>query len=272
MPNLLSDPAKPAAPAERTFSEADMRAAQAETAARFLAEQNRELQMRARFGPGMNGPPRPAGPDPLAVFAEKGLTLQPEENARLLDAGLRGRAQQEAGRAFAAARQEFDQKLEATKNEMAINNLRAANPDIEQDQEGFAAALAKAQFRAQGRGIDLDGPALVRDAVAIYRKEKAPGSDAPTLEGVSRADGGGVPLAAPAKPAGKSLYEKLYGKAADDTLHEEELPEEEMLFAYSDMKNGYLEKMGVPVEFSEIRQVQGETSERKERMARRGAA
>jgi hypothetical protein len=263
---------KDEAPAARTFTEADLRAVQAETAARILADQNRALQ-NARMGMPPPGP-RPMGPDPFAVYSEKNLTNTPEENTRLLDAATRARARHEAAMIANESQRIVDAKLEAAENRTAINSLLANNPDVQADQEGYAAAMAKAQFRANSRGMELDGPGLVREALTIYRKEreKAPGTETPVLEGVSNADTGGIPKpVAKKEPQGKSLYERLYGKGPNDELHEEEIDQEKMLFDYADGKNEYLEKMGVPLEYSEIRQTQEGNMERSARKAQRGA-
>lgn len=268
MGNLLNEQKPEDAP--KTYTESDIRAAQAETAARMLAEQNRSLQQMQRFGQAV--PQRPSGPDPLMVYAENNLTQTPQENARQLDAATRARAADMAGQALNYARREFDGKLEATKNEMAINSLLASNPDVATDQEGFAASLAKAQFRAQSRGIDLDGPSLTREALGIYRKERSSGTEAPVLEGASRADGNSMPSKQAEKPVGKSHFEEYYGASPGDELHEEKPDFEKMTQDYADTKNEYLENMGVGVSVSQIRQVQGENMARAARKAKKGQA
>jgi hypothetical protein len=268
MGNLLNEQKPEDAP--KTYTEADMRAVQAETAARMLAEQNRMLQQTQRFGQAV--PQRPSGPDPLMTYAENNLTQTPQENARLLDAATRGRAADVASQALNYARREFDGKLEALKNETAINSLLASNPDIARDEEGFAAALAKAQYRTQRSGIDADGPSLTRDALAIYRKERTASGEAPVLEGASRADGNSMPSRQAEAPKGKSHFEEFYGAAPGDELHEEKPDFEKMTQDYADGKNDYLESMGVAVSESKIRQVQGENMSRAARKAKRGAA
>jgi hypothetical protein len=257
----------------KTFTEADLRAAQAETAARILADQNRALQNQ-RMGMPPPGP-RPTGPDPFAIFAEKNLTNTAEENTRLLDAATRARARQEAAAIANESQRVVDAKLDNLENRVAINSLFANNPDIQSDQEGFGAAMARAQIRASSRGIDLAGPDLVREALTIYRKERDKPAEAapPVLEGVSNADTGGIPRPKPAEqPKGMSLYERFYGKGPTDELHEEEIDQNKMLFDYADGKNEYLEKMGVPLQFSEIRQTQEGNMERSARKAQRGAS
>jgi hypothetical protein len=264
---------KEEAPPARTYSEADLRAVQAETAARMLADQNRALQ-NARYNMPPPGP-RPMGPDPLAVYSEKNLVSTAEENTRTLDAAMRMRARQEAAAiANEALRISRYEQIEG-ENRNTINNLLANNPDVNADQEGFAAAMTKAQFRANARGMELDGPALTREALAIYRRERerpSAAGETPVLEGVSNADTGGIPRPATREqPKGKSLYEKFYGRGPTDELHEEEIDQEKMLFDYADGKNEYLEKMGVPLQFSEIRQTQEGNMERAARKTQRGA-
>jgi pyruvate/2-oxoglutarate dehydrogenase complex dihydrolipoamide acyltransferase (E2) component len=216
------------------------------------------------------------GPDPFAIYSEKNLTNTAEENTRLLDAATRARARQEAAAIANESQRVTDAKIAMLEDRNTINNLFANNPDIQADQEGFGAAMARAQIRASSRGIDLDSPGLVREALAIYRKDhERPASESapPVLEGVSNADTGGIPKPKPAEqPKGKSLYERFYGKGPADELHEEEIDQEKMLFDYADGKNEYLEKMGVPLQFSEIRQTQEGNMERSARKAQRGAS
>jgi hypothetical protein len=93
---------------------------------------------------------------------------------------------------------------------------------------------AKAQFRAQSRGIDLDGPSLTREALGIYRKERSSGTEAPVLEGASRADGNSMPSKQAEKPVGKSHFEEYYGASPGDELHEEKPDFEKMTQDYAD--------------------------------------
>jgi hypothetical protein len=273
MANILNEEKKPEAPAEKTYSEADLRAAQAETQMRMLAERNRELQQEAF----RQRNPAPQGPDPLYIQASEGLAKPVDEQVRLMDAGIRNRIRSEVGPALAQMQTEQQQREERTRQEIAVSTIFATNPDMASDQEGYYAAYAKATFRANQRGVPLDGAALARDAASIYRADhKAPTPDPPVLEGSSRPDapGGGVPKA-PEKPKGPSLYEKWYGKADDDVLHEEEHDpnSEAAIQEYVDERMQQPEEhvygVSKSIGLSKVRGVQAEESRR---TARRRAA
>jgi hypothetical protein len=195
MANQLAE--KKETPAARTYSEAEMRAATAEASARALYDSNIALQQAAiarNVMPPQAPPPR--GPDGFDVFAKEGLTRSPEEQARMLRGGTAGVVRGELAQAVAAIRQESDWKLQQavgqTRDEMAMRSVLNSNPDIAADEEGFAAALAKAAYRASQRGMNLDGPTMAQHAVNVYKEDHKPAAeDAPTFEGGSRPAGSG---------------------------------------------------------------------------------
>lgn len=270
MANLLSNPpaAQPQVP--QSYTAADMRALQAETAANMLAAENQRLQQAQLYRPAAPVAPRPVGPDPLKIYADKNLTLTADENARLMDQGIRGRARQEAANAMAQVREEFRGEMNQTRQELGLQSIMAANPDIAQDTEGYAAAIGKAQYRAGNQ--NLDPMALANLAVQIYRsdRQRAAGQEPPFVEGAGRpAAGFGAPAPAEKPP---SVYEELYGGESDDELHEERWDDRAQVLSYIDGKNDLLTKMGVDTDQSVIREVKGEALARRKRAKQRGAA
>ena len=268
MANLLNQPApQQAAP---TYSQADIRAAQAETAAQLLAAENQRLQQAALYRPPVQQAPRPMGPDPLKLYAEKNLTLTADENARLMDQGIRGRARYEAANAVEQAKQELRGEMAFENQKMALDSILAANPDMAQDAEGYAAAIGKAQFRTSNQ--NLDPIATARLAAQIYRQERAQyQQQVPYVEGAGRPQAG-FGQAAPETPKA-NFYQEFYGGAnTDEELIDKPWNNDEQVLIYLDGKNAELETMGAEPMKSKIRDVQGETMMRRSRTKQRGAA
>jgi hypothetical protein len=265
MPNILNKPKEPAAP-ETPVPAPDIqaieRAARAEGMAQQLANENQRLQnFMAR---GQQAPPPPAGPDPFAKFGGEHLTATPEEIQKNLDMGTRQRIRQEMGPALADMDRRNNARVIEAENRGALNSLLSNNPDIAQDAEGFAASVAKAGFRAQQQGLNMDGPAMANLALSIYRKDHGQPENLPFVEGAGRP---GRMTAPPEKPKGPSLYEEFYGKGSDDELHEEKADMSAVTDGYMDGRMGILDHVGggFAVETSGVRQVAGQNVERASR-------
>jgi len=260
-----------AAPVEqpRTFTEADVRAAQAETAARFLADQNRMLQDQALRRTMPNAQP---GPDPLARFAQEGVTMTPDDQLKSLDGGIRNRIRQEMSPVLDRMKAEQDNERIQMENKMALQAIMSGNPDVAADHEGFAGAISRAQFRAGQRGLQLDSTGIAQLALSIYREEhRVQTPDPPVLEGGSSPVAGAPPGSAIPRQGERklSLYEEFYNgkKYVDATqeLHEESLNEKDQIDSYLDMKNGFLEDHGVNVDITKVVDIQGQNEARRGR-------
>lgn len=265
MANLLNQP-QPAP----TYSQADIRAAQAETAAQMLAAENQRLQQAALYRPPVQAAPRPMGPDPLKVYAESNLTKTAEENARMLDQGIRGRARYEAANAVEQAKQELRGEMAYENQKMALDSILAANPDMAQDAEGYAAAIGKAQFRTSNQ--NMDPIATARLAAQIYRQERMQyQQQVPYTEGAGRPMAGNQAQAD--APKAVTFYQKLYGgEDTDEELIDKPWDEEQQKFIYLDGKNNELIQMGADPLQSKIRDVRGEALKGRARAKQRGAA
>jgi hypothetical protein len=268
MVNLLNDRATAAPQAPPSYSAADIRAAQAETAANMLAQENQRLQQAALYRQAPAPAPRATGPDPLMVYNEKNLTQTAEENARLLDAGVRGRARQEANRAVNTAVEGLRGELQYAKQELGLQSIMALNPDIANDPDGYAAAIGKAQFRTSNQ--NLDPMALANLATQIYKHERMQQQNVPFVEGAGRPNSG-FARAEAERPV--TFYEKLYGGVdTDEELIDKPWNDEDQKLIYLDGKNNELVQMGANPSLSKIREVRGEATQRRARTKQRGAA
>lgn len=289
MANQLADQKPPAA---RTYSEAEMRAAVAEANARSLAESNAALQ-QAAMARNMTppAPPTRRGPDGFDAWTKEGLTRSPEEQARMLRHGTANVVDQRLNAAVDQIRQESAYELARAKDEMGLRSVLSAHPDIASDEEGYSAAIAKAAFRAQQRGLNLDGASMAQMAVAIYKEDHkpAPGTEVPFTEGAGRPDAngpGGAKKEGPNPVVG--FLQEAYGVGgANDQVHGEtrNFAEEDAIDDYLEgrlspdtsttipvwgitqpLKDG-LEGTGIG---SGVRQAQGDFNKRKARRAAAG--
>ena len=179
------------------------------------------------------------------------------------------RVRQEVGPAMRAMEERNQARMIEAENKMALNMLLANNPDVAQDPEGYAAAVAKAGFRAQQQNLNMDGPGMANFALSIYRKDHGQPENLPFVEGAHRPGSVQQP---PEKPKGPSLYEQFYGKAADDELHEEQPDMSAATDGYMDGRLGLLAHVGGQdaIETSGVRQVAGQATERAARKAASG--
>lgn len=236
MPDPKATPPAPPAPPAEDFR---IKLAEQEGARKALEAENTRLQQliasRERVTVAPPPAPRPAEPDPLDRLAAEDLTLQPEQRRQLMNAAINRRVNDGVEAAKKNLREENAVAIQALRNDTAIQSLLSNHPDVAKDEEGFAAAMTKAQIRANRAGRNVDGPTLVREALDVYR-ETAPA--VPFIEGSSRPDSqpapGTVPPAGPRKP---SWFEKRYGASKNDVLSEEDPDFEAMTKDYAFRKN-----------------------------------
>lgn len=208
----------------------------------------------------------PAAPDAFEKLAEGGIALSPEDQQRLLDQGTRTRAREEFGRGAEVLerRRLADEYKRDTR--LALSFFNAQHPALAQDEEGFAAAMTKAQIRAGRQNLNLDPVGMLNFAHAIYQEGKGTADVIPFTEGAGAPGGPAVNPNRPSEPAPPSLWEKLYG--AKDVVDESntDWTIDGMTEKYLDQKNLELVKEGFT---SRIGQIMGQIEEAK---ARRSAA
>jgi len=213
-----------------------------------------------------NAAPHPKAPDAFEKLSAEGLALSPEEQQRLLDQGTRSRAREEFGRGAQVLeeRRLADEYKRDTR--LALSFFRAQHPALAQDEEGFAAAVTKAQIRATRQNLNLDPVGMLNFAHAIYQEGKGTADTIPFTEGAGAPGGPAVNPNRPAEPTPPSLWEKLYG--AKDVVDESntDWSLDGMTEKYLDQKNLELVKEGFT---SRIGQIMGQIEEAK---ARRSAA
>ncbi len=212
---------------------------------------------------------RPAAPapDPFHKLSAEGVALSPEDQQALLDQGVRGRAREEFARGADVLEKRRLADEYARDTRLALAFFRAQNPTVAQDEEGFAAALTKAQFRANRQNLNLDPVSMLSFAHSIYNEGRtAKGDEIPFTEGAGAPGGPAVTTNRPGEPTPPSLWEKLYG--AKDVVDESD-PNwslDSMTEKYLDQKNLELVKEGFT---SKIGQIMGQIQEAQ---ARRKAA
>jgi hypothetical protein len=268
MGNLLNEKEnpKPAAPAGPSDAE---RAAYAQGAASALAAENSRLNEQMRVRSTAPAAPVAQTPDPFLELGAEHLTAAPGEFAQKLDEGTRRRVNAAVGHAARTIEGRAEARLAEAEGRIALNTILGANPDLAADPEGFAAAIAKADFRAGQMGQTLDGPTKAQFALSIYRADHAAPTMAPTVEGASRPGAAGGPRA-PERPRGKSYYEQFYGTAPGDVLHEEEINQEDMTKEYVDKRLEDLESHGAVIDESLLQSVLEGNQSRKARRAAAG--
>lgn len=158
-------------------------------------------------------PQGPRGPDPLDDYFKNELILSPEEKRARLQAAINGPAL----RARNEARQEMQATLanerSAIQSDIAFQTTMSMRPDLQDPRASgnFAAAMTKAKFEADSRGVQLTAGQLMTEAVRQYDSIFKPGQAprVPYVEGQSRPDMN-APAGPPSGPPQKSDLERIY--------------------------------------------------------------
>lgn len=158
-------------------------------------------------------PPQPRGPDPLDDYFKNELVLSPEEKRMRLQAAING----PANRAREESRREMDAKLAnermAMQGDIAFQTTMSMRPDLQDPKNSgnFAAAMTKAKYEADTRGVALSAGQLMTEAVRQYDVMFRPTQPnrVPYVEGGNRPDMNS-PQGQPAGPPQKSDLERIY--------------------------------------------------------------
>jgi hypothetical protein len=197
-----------------TKEELQARTQQAEAAAAAAREQAAYATGVAQAAASQsNRPPAPRGPDPLDDYFKNELVLSPEEKRARLQAAINGPAQRARNDARREMQETLAQERMAIQNDIAFQTTMSMRPDLQDPRASgnFAAAMTKAKFEADSRGVNLTAGQLMTEAVrqydAIFKPPVAP--KVPYVEGQSRPDMGGTPQGQQAAPQ-RSDLERIY--------------------------------------------------------------
>lgn len=240
MANQLADDAKKAEAAAAPPSDATLRAElEAERKARASAEGEAQYFRGAAQAEWQRaeaaGRQRPAvrGEDPFTKLATDGVTLDPEKQAELLDAGSRGRAREEANRVGQEVDLRAQQREAELEKRLALKMFMSSHPEVTADEEGFVAAMARANVRNNSQRLNLDPMGMLQLGLQCFNEGRAPAATAPYTEGSSPGGPGG-----PVKkeePPPLSMAEEVYG--AQDFVDERKVPLDSYTQTYLDDRN-----------------------------------
>lgn len=172
--------------------------------------------------------------DPFTKLATDGVTLDPEKQAELLDAGSRMRAREESGRMAQEVDLRAQQREDAMEKRLALKMFMASHPEVAADDEGFVGAMARANVRANKERLNLDPMGMLQLGLQCYNEGRAPAAVAPYTEGGSVAGAGG-PMKKPDEPPPLSMAEEVYG--AQDFVDERKVPLDNYTQTYLDDRN-----------------------------------
>jgi hypothetical protein len=268
---LVDDSKKAEAAAAAPPSDATLRAElEAERKARASAEGEAQYfrgAAQAEWNRANAATQRPAvrGEDPFAKLATEGVTLDPEKQAELLDAGSRGRAREEANRVGQEVDLRAQQREAELEKRLALKMFMSSHPEVTADEEGFIAAMARANVRNNQQRLNLDPMGMLQLGLQCFNEGRAPAASAPYTEGASSGGAGG-PMKKPDEPAPLSMAEEVYG--ATDFVDERKVPLDDYTQTYLDNRNMELvngEKFwsGIRNVVSEIRGAKGRAAARR---------
>jgi hypothetical protein len=247
-----------AAPTAEALAEERGRREAAEDRARQMEAFARDMANRPVAPP---APPVDPGPDPLAVFSKEAAGLTPEAATDLLDKGIQARINRTIAAVVPRLRSEVGQFVNAKGTEDALATVLATNPDIAEDQEGFAAASARVQFALGQKGRTVSPAEFLRLATNKYREgKKQPPTPVDHVEDGSRgAEARPVKAEKPEEPQFSPQAEQIAGWYGLDPAEVMSFDKEGMATLekmsrdWPDEKNAALEEKDV---FSKVPQIE----------------
>lgn len=204
------------------------------------------------------------GEDPFTKLSVEGVTLDPEKQAELLDAGSRMRAREESGRMAQEVDLRAQQREGELEKRLALRMFMASHPEVSADEEGFVAAMARANVRNNAQRMNLDPMGMLQLGLQCFNEGRAPSATAPFTEGPSQGGPGG-PMKKADEPPPLSMAEEMYG--AQDFIDERKKSLDDHTQEYLDNRN--LELVGKEKFWSGIRNVADQIRQAKGRIAAR---
>lgn len=192
------------------INDAGARAQRAEARAAVAEEASRRSEAAASYTARQNAP---RGVDPIDRLADEDVTLSPDQRKSLLAEAITGRARQIAGKAIDVMRQENERRDVALESRLAMNNVMAHRPELNQPENAsnFAAAMTKAKFEFEAAGVAYSAADLAQRAAGVYDSTFRPKAEKPPfVEGANNPALGGFPQGQQVQQ-GKSYLENTYG-------------------------------------------------------------